>query len=189
MEGLNYTAEQAMQLLKIPEAEWQKYIAFICALLKESNKCFYAYLSGSALDSYIVYKYAKAEKLEIGHIYHMFRNGARDIGNRLLKSEKAKEILFNDALRFNIEVVGLRLVLSEWMTEYNGILESVINESGLYRKKRLKGNSSQLLILSNDEITERELDIIEAETGASSPEETEMLRKPLIICISVKHGL
>ena len=29
IEGLNYTAEQAMQLLKIPEAEWQKYIALL----------------------------------------------------------------------------------------------------------------------------------------------------------------
>jgi len=29
MEGLNYTAEQAMKLLKIPEAEWQKYIALL----------------------------------------------------------------------------------------------------------------------------------------------------------------
>ena len=166
---------------------WCKMIEFLCALIEKTEKHFFIYYTGSFLDSYLIYKFAELQQTSFSHLYNAFKNGGINIGERLLNGEKAQSILFNDALRVNIDIAGL--IDSYRLIEFNHTFEELIRETGLKKREVLIDSSNELLVLSNDEITDADLDVVLKEKKDSAPEENEVLHKMLIVRIKVVNAL
>ena len=177
---------------------WRKMIELLCGLIEKTEKSHYIYsYAGSFLDSYLVYKFAKLRQINLDRLYRAFWNGGKNIGQRLLNGEKASSTLFNDALRAQIVSFSCRSASEEisierkiiCLAELNSFLDALIHETGLRNKGALIDSSTELLVLSNDEITNSEMEIILNEEKKSKPEEIEVLHKVLIVRIKTENGL
>lgn len=174
---------------------WCKMIELLCGLIERTEKSFYIYYKGSFLDSYLIYKYAELRQIDLSHLYHVFRNGSEGIGDRILNGDKARSILFNDALRITIDIVymvvfdGLQHNTNNRLIEFNNTFEDLIRDSGLRKKEVLIDSSTELMVLSNDEISDSDMEVVLKEETESSPEEIEVLHKTLIVRIKVVHAL
>jgi len=78
------------------ERGWEEYILLLANMLPElsENGCF---LSLSVMDSYLLFKANNLDKTD----------------NKLLRNQKAKDVLFNDALKLRIENIWLSICLEE----------------------------------------------------------------------------
>ena len=168
--------EEEISLFK--ERGWEHYVLFLSNLLPELRRSdALSSLSKSALDSYFLYK---AE------------NGP-SINHDKLRDSKAKSILLNDALRLDINLVGLKFMWEEKLQSINDIIESNIKEHNLFSAERLNNSTqddaSETLILSTSRIPESDVKIILNEKTESTEEESEILRKYLIMKISIHNGI
>ncbi len=168
--------EEEISLFK--ERGWEQYVLFLSNLLPElrhSNAL--PSLSKSALDSYFLYK---AE------------NGP-SINQDKLRDSKAKSILLNDALRLDINLVGSKNMWKEKLQSINNVTEPIIKEHNLFSAERLSMNTqdkaSETLILSTSKIPEADINIIMNEKTESTEAESEILRKYLIIRITIYCGI
>ena len=152
---------------------WKKYILFIGNCFSEDRKADWNAYSGSARDSYLLYKVSFPEK----------------INSTLLIREKAKGILFNDALRVNINDVFIESFLIKKLENFHRKLESISSELGLKYKKILIQDKKERIIVSNTDIPTEVFDLINNEKKESNEEENKVLRKYLIINISQYIGL
>lgn len=164
---------------------WCKMIEFLCGLIEKTNGRYHFYYAGSSLDSYLIYKFAELQQTSFSHLYNAFKNGGINIGERLLNGEKARSILFIDVLRITIDIAGLRASYIDYLIELNKTLEELICETGLRKRQALIDPSTELLVLSNDEISDSDLDVVLKEKKDSTPEEIEVLHKMLIISINL----
>ena len=160
------------------ERGWEHYVLFLSNLLPELRRSdALPSLSKSALDSYFLYK---AE------------NGP-SINHDKLRDSKAKSILLNDALRLDINLVGLKFMWEEKLQSINDIIESNIKEHNLFSAERLNMNTqdkaSETLILSTSKIPEADINIIMNEKTESTKAESEILRKYLLIRITINIGI
>lgn len=160
------------------ERGWEEYVLFLANLLPRLNKSeALPFLSKSALDSYFLYK---AE------------NGS-SINQDRLRNDKAKGILFNDALRLDIKLVWMRSYWEEKIRVFNDIFKSEIKKHGLFSSERqtlnTKDDVSETVILSTSEIPEKDVEIIMNEKPDSTGSESGILRKYLIIRISIHNGI
>ena len=131
------------------ERGWEEYVLFLANLLPRLNKSeALPFLSKSALDSYFLYK---AE------------NGS-SINQDRLRNDKAKGILFNDALRLDIKLVWMRSYWEEKLRVFNDIFKSEIKRHGLFSSERqtlnTKDDVSETVILSTSEIPEKDVEIM-----------------------------
>ena len=167
---------------------WEKYILLIVNTvnsLNESGFDFpYEYV-GSAMDSYAV-RLLTTDKKE-----------SKDF----LKDEKKRGILFNDALRFSI--VFHEMFAKEkpkFGFRLNDILESNIKDLGLvYSEHLVDGinplsigspeSKDDLIIVSKDGIPEDDEKWILTETRKVREGEIEILRKYLILKVSMFSGM
>ena len=181
-EMLNYvlsisTEEEKARIMEEDELfkkrGWEKYILFIGNCFSEDRKADWNAYSGSARDSYLLYKVSFPEK----------------INSTLLIREKAKGILFNDALRVNINDVFIESFLIKKLENFHRKLESMSSELGLKYKKILIQDKKERIIVSNTDIPTEDFDLINNEKKESNEEENKVLRKYLIINISQYIGL
>ncbi len=173
------------------DRKWQTYIMFLRDLLsdKNFNDVFGWFPGGSALNSCIL------------------RSCIQKNINEHVADGKSKDILFNDALRYNAGVPvlyhDLRFNNGDKLIKANGFIDGLIERYNLYKKEfvfngdqLLECPSSfytckrdgELLVLSTNEIPDSDFDIIINEKINSSPKESEILRKYLII-ILCKAGI
>jgi len=159
------------------ERNWEKYILFIVNVTKD----FYADKSGSAMDSYLIRKAIDTEF----------------VNTKLLHSERAKQILENDALRLNMHVYWMKMALNEKLIELDSILETNLRELGLFKKESLithphtNGSydmGTQYYIVSQRVITDEDMRVITNEVQQSDEYETKLLREHLIIKIRVTES-
>ena len=160
------------------ERLWEQYILFLSNLLHELRHLeALPTLSKSALDSYFLFK---AE------------NGP-SINRDKLRDDKAKSILLNDALRLDINLVCMHDFWKEKLQSINNIIESNINDFNLFSAERLnmstQDKASETLILSTSKIPEADINIIMNEKTESTKAESEILRKYLIIRISIHNAI
>lgn len=158
--------ERVKQEFKLFEQrKWENYILFSIRLLSRIDE----FLGGSIRDSYVVRKYLKKSKDE-----------------SWLRHQNSKEILFNDALRLNIEIIRVVSHFEKEFLKVNDLFESTINEFNFYRKETLTKSNSEILILSDKKISNELLNVILNEKKNSTDEEIELLRSVLIINITLK---
>ena len=168
---------------------WCKMIEFLCGLVEKTKKCYSFYYNGSFLASYLIYKYAKLRQIDLLHLYHMIRHGSEDVGDRILNGDLASK-LFSEALCVSIDAVGYRSVSDEIniknhimrLAELSNMIEDLIRETGLRKKEVLIDSSNELLVLSNDEISDADMKTV-------LNEEKEVLHKMLIVRIKVVNAL
>ena len=168
---------------------WCKMVEFLCGLVEKTKASYSFYYNGSFLASYLLYKYAKLRQIDLLHLYHMIRRGSEDIGDRILNGDLASK-LFTEALCASIDAVGYRSVLEEInienqilrLAELSSKIEDLIRETGLRKKEALLDSSAELLVLSNDEITDADMKNV-------LNEEKEVLHKMLIVKIKVVNAL
>ena len=160
----------------IKSREWEEYIVFLANLLlrlEHNMVC----LNKSSLDSYLLYKCRNSE-----------------LNTKLLNGIKEKEIFFNDALRLNVEVVGIKQVSSQWTLSASKVLTESIKTSGLNYFESVDGvqtiqYSEQTIILSKEEITDEIKNAVLYENKESSNAEANLLYKVLIIKFISRLGI
>ena len=144
---------------------WKNFILVIGNCFSEDRQFDWNAYSGSARDSYLLYKVSFPDK----------------INNTLLIRKRAKEILFNDALRVNIKHVFIESYLIKKREEFHRKLDSMSSELGLKYKRILIQNNEERIIVSNTDIPTEDFDLINNEKKDSNEEEKIVLRKYLII--------
>ena len=160
----------------IKSREWEEYIVFLANLLlrlEHNMVC----LNKSSLDSYLLYKCRNSE-----------------LNTKLLNGIKEKEIFFNDALRLNVEVVGIKQVIRQWTLSASKVLAESIKTSGLNYFESVDGvqtiqYSEQTIILSKEEITDEIKNAVLYENKESSDAEANLLYKVLIIKFISRLGI
>lgn len=160
---------------------WVEYFSVLEKLISEFRDLsgeMPVYMNKSVLDSYAMYR---------------TRNIFKD--NKLLRDEKAKGILFNDALRLDISVYNAEF--NKQLLRRNEIirrpLDEILLESGLnyeiLETRRTDLSIEQLIIVSTSDIPKKDIDVILNEKKESSKEETDILRKYLILNFKVRLGI
>ena len=144
------------------QRNWQNYVLFCVKLLKNLNEI----ISGSVKDSYVIRKYLKKDK-----------------DTSWLNHKKSKDILFNDAFRLNVEIVWTRQVIN------SKILKVLMQEEVLACKEKITNINSEILVLSDNEISDEEFEIILNEKKESTIEEIKVLQSVLIINITARVGI
>jgi len=175
---------------------WSKMIEFLCGLVEKTKACYHYYYNGSFLYSYLIYKFAKLRQIDLLHLYHMIRHGSEDVGDRILNGDLASK-LFTEALCVSIDAVGYRSVSEEIniqnhimrLAELSSILEELIRETGLRKREALIDSFAEVLVLSNDVITDADMDVVMDEEEKPDSEELEVLHKMLIVRIKVVNAL
>ena len=150
---------------------WKKYILFIGNCFSEDRQFDWNAYSGSARDSYLLYKVSFPDK----------------INSTLLIRKRAKEILFNDALRVNIKHVFIESYLIKKREEFHRKLDSMSSELGLKYKRILIQNNEERIIVSSTDIPTEDFDLINNEKKDSNYEENDILRKYLIIVLKIYY--
>ena len=150
---------------------WKKYILFIGNCFSEDRKADWNAYSGSARDSYLLYKVSFPDK----------------VNSTLLKDEEAKSILFNDALRVRIKYIHVKSLSKGVLEEFQRKLDSMSSELGLKYKEKLIQNNEERIIVSSTDIPTEDFDLINNEKKDSNYEENDILRKYLIIVLKIYY--
>ena len=172
------------------ERGWVEYIPILVKLIrtyKSLSDHMPIYMNLSALDSYVLYKLCSSE------IIGKRLKWSKD--RKMLEDEKSKGILFNDALRLGIKI--LNIVPNKHLLRRNENLRRPLDEillnSGLnYEMLEITRSDlsvSQLVIVSTGDIPKKDIDVILNERKESSKEETDILRKYLILNFEVRLGI
>ena len=167
---------------------WEKYVLLVVNTIRGIQECgidFLYHLVGSAMDSYAI---------------RLLTTGKKE-SKDFLKDVKKRGILFNDALRFSIV---FHEMFAKEKPEFgiclNKILEFNIQDLGLvYSKHLVDGinplsigspkSKDDLIIVSKDGIPEDDEKWILTETRKVREGEIEILRKYLILKVSMFSGM
>ncbi len=158
--------------------DWEEYVSFLAEILSlTQNNLTPIKLGGSCLDSYVLRKFLEPQKELLS----------------LLKDEKCRNILFNDALRLDFFITWSR---EEWiirdLKKLDNIFENGIKDSGLQMREIItkeKGDKEEKVIISTSLIPDEDVSLIANETKESTAEETSKLLKYLIITIKTHIGI
>lgn len=172
------------------ERGWVEYIPILKNLLREYESLSEkspVWMNLSALDSYVLYKVCRSKP--VGK--HL--KWSKD--TKMLEDKKSKGILFNDALRLGIKVRNI--VRYNHLLRRNEILrrplDEILMDSGLNYEiveiDRSDLSITQLVIVSTGDIPKKDIDVILNEKKESSKEESDILRKHLIIHFDVRLGI
>lgn len=167
---------------------WEKYVLLVVNTIRGIQECgidFLYHLVGSAMDSYAI-RLLTTNKKE-----------SKDF----LKDEKKRGILFNDALRFSIVFHEMfAKEKPEFGIRLNDILESNIKDLGLVYSEHLVTGANplsigspeskdDLIIVSKNHIPADDEKWILTETRKVREGEIEILRKYLILRVSMYSGM
>ena len=133
---------------------WKKYIFAIGKHFSEERQFPSDVFGGSARDSYLLYKVSFPDK----------------VNSTLLKDEKAKRILFNDALRVRIKYIKVMTWSKGILEEFQRKLDSMSLELGLKYKRILIQKNEERIIVSNTDIPTEDFDLINNEKRESNYE-------------------
>ena len=172
------------------ERGWVEYIPILVKLIrtyKSLSDIMPVWMNLSALDSYVLYKICKSE------VVGKRLKWSKD--TRMLEDERSKVILFNDALRLSINVRNIvsNSHLLRRNEELRRPLDEILLDSGLNYEileiDRSDLSITQLVVVSTGDIPKKDIDVILNEKKESSKEETDILRKYLILNFEVRLGI
>lgn len=172
------------------ERGWVEYIPILEKLIREYERLsdiMPVWMNLSALDSYVLYKICRS-KVTGKHL-----KWSKD--TNMLNDERSKGILFNDALRLSIDVRNMvsNSHLLRRNEEIRRPLDEILLESGLnyeiLETRRTDLSIEQLIIVSTGDIPKKDIDVVLNEKKESSKEETDILRKYLILNFEVRLGI
>ena len=152
---------------------WKKYIFAIGKYFSEERKEESQYFGGSARDSYLLYKVSFPNK----------------INSTLLKSEYAKEVLFNDALRIRMKYVYIQPLLRQKLEEFQRKLDDMSSKFGLKYKEKLISNNKKRIVISDTDIPIEDFNLINDEKVDSEEKEIGILRMYLIMVLETYEAL
>lgn len=150
---------------------WKKYILAIGKYFPDGMQYPWDFFGGSVRDSYLLYKVSFPNK----------------VNTTLLTNEKAKKILFNDALRLKIKYINVNTLSRGILEEFQRKLDNMYSVLGLKYKEKLIQNNEERIIVSNTDIPTEDFDLINNEERDSTEEENEVLRRYLIIVLKVYY--
>lgn len=172
------------------ERGWVEYIPILVKLIrtyKSLSDIMPVWMNLSALDSYVLYKICKSE------VVGKRLKWSKD--TKMLRDNRSKGILFNDALRLSINVRNIvsNSHLLRRNEELRRPLDEILLDSGLnYEMLEIDRSDlsiTQLVVVSTGDIPKKDIDVILNEKKESSKEETDILRKYLIIHFDVRLGI
>ncbi len=168
--------QQELQLVKA--RKWEKYFVMVANIITSFPMGYYG---GSSQDSYLLWKIVNPN----------------DCNDKLINSQKAKEIFENDALRLFIDVVQSPFRMEDRLRELDRVIETQLSLLHLYKEEfriptqpmHCTAIASQKLIVSEKALSKEELGVFKNERKVSTAEERETLYRGLIITINIGFGI
>ena len=155
---------------------WEPFILLLSEVMTQKRD-WPIEMAGSAKDSYLLYL-ATASDIEDGGKNH-----------DKLNDQKGRDILFNDALRFNVNIISAFPDVVD--SEENNILECIRStaEKLNLTVRKLDETDLWLAIGKGKEIPDSDVETIKNEKPESTPKEADILRKYLLIKIKKWNGI
>lgn len=170
------------EITLIGERGWEPFILLLSGVMTQKRDWLIE-LSGSALDSYLLYLATNSVIGDDGGMIYARKN------NDKLNDQNGRDILFNDALRFNVDLVSaIPYVVDTEVSKLLECIHSTAERLGLAVHK-LDETGLWLAVSKEKEIPDSDIATIKNEKTESILEEAMILRKYLLIKIRKRNGI